>query len=197
MATEQMGRERTARRDDAVGAVAASAWQPPAHSPALKRHRAFLPRRGVLGLLFVAALSAAVAAAMIVSAGAGRRRRPPRSRRTTCAARSRASPPPWRRRTPRSSAGSRARRPAGVPQRRPARARRGAGDVPPAVPRQPHHGLRRPRPRRHRGALGAVTGTYELSRAGRDGAGGGIVFGVKRERGEPKVALIAAEPGSS
>ncbi|HVE68519.1 MAG TPA: serine/threonine-protein kinase, partial [Solirubrobacteraceae bacterium] len=42
------------------------AWHPPANAPALKRHRAFLPRRGALGLLFVAALSASVAAVMVV-----------------------------------------------------------------------------------------------------------------------------------
>jgi serine/threonine-protein kinase len=198
MATEHMGRERTARRDDAVGAVAASAWQPPAHSPALKRHRAFLPRRGVLGLLFVAALSAAVAAAMIVSAGAGET--------STSATLSeddvRGAVEGFAAAVAEEDAAKLGRVLARDVQRVfPSDAQRGRAAVLATYRRQ----FRGNRITGYDvrdldvtgGRSGRVTGTYELSRAGRDGAGGGIVFGVKRERGEPKVALIAAEPGSS
>jgi serine/threonine-protein kinase len=45
------------------------------------------------------------------------------------------------------------------------------------------------------GRAGRASGRYELSREGRDAAGGEIVFGVTRERGRPKIALIAAKPG--
>ena len=44
------------------------------------------------------------------------------------------------------------------------------------------------------GRDGRAAGTYELRRGGRDATGGRIVLGVKRERGQAKVALIAAEP---
>jgi hypothetical protein len=46
------------------------------------------------------------------------------------------------------------------------------------------------------GRAGRAAGRYELRRGGRDATGGRIVLGVKRERGEPKVALIAAQPGA-
>jgi hypothetical protein len=178
--------------------VAASAWQPPAHSPALKRHRAFLPRRGVLGLLFVAALSAAVAAAMIVSAGAGET--------STSATLSeddvRGAVEGFAAAVAEEDAAKLGRVLARDVQRVfPSDAQRGRAAVLATYRRQ----FRGNRITGYDvrdldvtgGRSGRVTGTYELSRAGRDGAGGGIVFGVKRERGEPKVALIAAEPGSS
>jgi hypothetical protein len=44
------------------------------------------------------------------------------------------------------------------------------------------------------GRAGRASGRYTLARAGRDPVGGTIVFGVTRERGKPKVALIAARP---
>ena len=44
------------------------------------------------------------------------------------------------------------------------------------------------------GRAGRVEGNYELRRGGRSATGGRIVLGVKRERGQAKVALIAAEP---
>ncbi len=44
------------------------------------------------------------------------------------------------------------------------------------------------------GRSGRASGTYKLSRQGRDDTGGRIVLGVKRSRGEPRVALIAADP---
>ena len=46
------------------------------------------------------------------------------------------------------------------------------------------------------GRAGRAEGTYELRRGGEDPTGGRIVLGVKRERGRPKVALIAAQPGA-
>ena len=44
-------------------------WQPPEHAPALSRRRAWIPRRGALGLLAVVAISTSVAVAMIVRDG--------------------------------------------------------------------------------------------------------------------------------
>ena len=44
------------------------------------------------------------------------------------------------------------------------------------------------------GRAGRAEGRYELRRVGRDAAGGDIVFGVTRERGRTKIALIAAKP---
>jgi serine/threonine-protein kinase len=44
------------------------------------------------------------------------------------------------------------------------------------------------------GPAGRATGTYRLERRGRPAVGGRIVFGVRRERGRPKIALIAATP---
>jgi serine/threonine-protein kinase len=46
------------------------------------------------------------------------------------------------------------------------------------------------------GDAGRAEGAYSLERTGRDSVGGRIVFGVKRERGRAKIALIAATPGS-
>jgi serine/threonine-protein kinase len=45
------------------------------------------------------------------------------------------------------------------------------------------------------GRVGRASGRYTLSRAGRPPVGGRIVFGVVRERGRPRIALIAATPG--
>ncbi|MGH2968200.1 MAG: hypothetical protein ACRDK0_03925, partial [Solirubrobacteraceae bacterium] len=45
------------------------------------------------------------------------------------------------------------------------------------------------------GRAGRASGRYTLERTGRDDTGGSIVLGVKRERGQPKIALIAARPG--
>jgi Protein kinase domain len=46
------------------------------------------------------------------------------------------------------------------------------------------------------GEAGRATGSYEVVRAGRSPITGDIVFGVVREAGRPKIALIAAEPTS-
>jgi hypothetical protein len=44
------------------------------------------------------------------------------------------------------------------------------------------------------GRAGRAAGRYELRRGGQEPTGGELVLGVKRERGRPKVALIAARP---
>jgi Protein kinase domain len=46
------------------------------------------------------------------------------------------------------------------------------------------------------GDAGRATGSYEVTRAGRPPITGDIVFGVVRQAGTPKIALIAAEPTS-
>ena len=46
------------------------------------------------------------------------------------------------------------------------------------------------------GRAGRASGTYKVDRDGGDPYEGQIVFGVIRERGEPRIQLIAAEPRS-
>jgi hypothetical protein len=46
------------------------------------------------------------------------------------------------------------------------------------------------------GDAGRATGSYEVNRAGRAPITGDIVFGVVRQAGTPRIALIAAEPTS-
>ena len=46
------------------------------------------------------------------------------------------------------------------------------------------------------GRGGRASGTYHVERDGGDGYDGSIVFGVVRERGEPRIALIAFTPSS-
>jgi Protein kinase domain len=46
------------------------------------------------------------------------------------------------------------------------------------------------------GDAGRATGSYEVTRAGRPPITGDIVFGVVRQAGKPRIALIAAEPTS-
>jgi Protein kinase domain len=46
------------------------------------------------------------------------------------------------------------------------------------------------------GDAGRATGSYEVTRAGRAPITGDIVFGVVRQAGTPRIALIAAEPTS-
>jgi hypothetical protein len=46
------------------------------------------------------------------------------------------------------------------------------------------------------GRVGRVTGTYHVDRKAGDPYDGTIVFGVVRERGEPRIKLIAARPES-
>jgi hypothetical protein len=46
----------------------------------------------------------------------------------------------------------------------------------------------------HGGRVGRASGSYRVSRKGRDAIEGRIVFGVVRDRGQPRIALIAVTP---
>jgi hypothetical protein len=46
------------------------------------------------------------------------------------------------------------------------------------------------------GRVGRATGNYHVDRKGGSPYEGHIVFGVIRERGEPRIQLIAARPAS-
>ncbi len=46
------------------------------------------------------------------------------------------------------------------------------------------------------GRAGRASGTYRVEREGRDAIEGRIVFGVVRDRGQPRIALIAVTPAS-
>ena len=46
------------------------------------------------------------------------------------------------------------------------------------------------------GTAGRASGDYRVDRDGEDPIQGHIVFGVVRDRGEPRIALIAATPRS-
>ena len=170
-------------------------WEPPAHAPALTRRRTWVPRRGVLGLLAVSALSAGVAATMIVrdgpsAAGAGVQLSGGEVRDAADA-----------------FAGAIASEDAGALSRVLAR------DVKRVFPGDSQRGRAavlatyRGQFRGNEitgyelsdldvegGRAGRAAGRYELRRGGQDATGGRIVLGVKRERGQPKVALIAAQP---
>ena len=170
-------------------------WEPPPHAPALKRRRAWVPHRGVLGLLAVATLSAAVAAAMIASDGSGGSSG--NLQLSTGEVRDAAD----------TFANAIASEDAGTLSRVLAR------DVKRVFPGDSQRG-RAAVLATYRGQFkgneitgyelsdldvsggrdGRAAGTYELRRGGRDATGGRIVLGVKRERGRAKVALIAAQP---
>jgi serine/threonine-protein kinase len=170
-------------------------WQPPEHAPALSRKRGFSPRRGALGLLAVAAISTSVAAVMIVrdggTASAG-------TQLSTGEVRDAAD----------AFADALASEDAGALSRVLAR------DVKRVFPADSQRGRAavlatyRGQFRGNEitgydlsdlevsgGRAGRAEGSYELRRGGQDPTGGRIVLGVKRERGRPKVALIAAQPG--
>ena len=173
-----------------------TAWKPPEHSPALKRHRG-LPRRGPFALLFVAALSASVAAVMLV----------------------RQEPDPVGAVTAQLSDGD-------VRDAVDGFERAIASEDAAALNRVITRDVKRVFPgdsqagrasvlATYRGQFrgneisdyeisdvdasggrsGRATGEYTLKRAGRDDTGGRLILGVKRERGRPKIALIAADPG--
>jgi serine/threonine-protein kinase len=174
-----------------------SAWEPPGHAPALKRHSAFIPRRGMLGLLFVAALSATVAAVMLAGVGGGGGDDPAAP----------LSADEVREAVDGFEAAVAAENPAAL-------SRVLARDVKRVFPSDSQRGRSavvetyQVQFRQNEitgysigdldvsgGRSGRASGRYELSRAGQDATGGSIVLGVKRERGRPRVALIAAEPG--
>jgi hypothetical protein len=172
-------------------------WQPPEHAPALKTRRAWVPRRGALGLLAVAAISTSVAAYMLVSDGGGVAGAS--TQLTNGDVREAAD----------AFANAIASEDAAALSRVLAR------DVKRIFPEDSQRGRAavlatyRNQFRGNEitgyelsdldvtgGRAGRAAGRYELRRGGRDATGGAIVLGVKRERGRPKVALIAAEPGA-
>ena len=170
-------------------------WEPPVHAPVLKRRRAWKPRRGALGLLTVAAISTAVAAVMIVRDGG------------TAGASSQLSTGEVREAAD-AFASAIASEDSGALSRLLAR------DVKRVFPSDSQRG-RAAVLATYRGQFngneitgydlsdldvgggraGRAEGRYELRRGGQDPTGGTIVLGIKRERGQAKVALIAAEPG--
>jgi serine/threonine-protein kinase len=170
-------------------------WQPPEHAPALSRRRAWIPRRGALGLLAVVAISTSVAAAMIVRDGG------------TAAAGTQLSSGDVRDAAD-AFAKAIASEDAGALSRVLAR------DVKRVFPADSQRGRAavlatyRGQFRGNEitgydlsdldvsaGRAGRAAGRYELRRGGEKPTGGEIVLGVKRERGRAKVALIAAQPG--
>ena len=173
------------------------AWAPPPRAPAVKRHRAFVPRRGALGLLFVATLSAGVAALMIVRAG------PETASSTTTrlsegdvrsAVDGFASAISSEDTVALSSVLTR-----DVQRVFPADSQRGRAAVLATYKGQFRGneitGYEISDLDASGGRAGRASGRYELRRAGRAAAGGSIVLGIRRERGKPKIALIAANPG--
>ena len=170
-------------------------WEPPVHAPALKRRRAWKPRRGALGLLTVAAISTAVAAVMIVRDGG------------TAGASSQLS-------TGEVRDAADAFASAIASEDSAALSHLLARDVKRVFPADSQRG-RAAVLATYRGQFsgneitgydlsdldvgggraGRAEGRYELRRGGQDPTGGTIVLGIKRERGQAKVALIAAEPG--
>jgi hypothetical protein len=193
--TTAMPTELLARTARGPEAPVEDPWEPPAHAPALKRRRAWTPHRGMLGLLAVAALSAAVAAAMIVRDGSG-----------GSGGRLQLSNGEVRDATD-AFADAIASEDSGALSQVLAR------DVKRVFPGDSQRG-RTAVLATYRGQFkgneitgyelsdldvsggrdGRAAGTYELRRGGRSATGGRIVLGVKRERGQAKVALIAAEP---
>jgi hypothetical protein len=170
---------------------------PPEHAPVLKRHRAWVPRRGALGLLLVATVSAAVAALMLMQDG-------PSNASSAGAQLTEGDV--------RDAVGSFAGAIASeddaalsrvltrdVQRVFPGDSQRGRADVLATYEGQFRSneisGYEIKDVDASGGRAGRASGRYELRRAGRDAAGGQIVLGVRRERGKPKIALIAAKPG--
>jgi hypothetical protein len=171
-------------------------WEPPEHAPALSRRRGWAPRRGALGLLAVAALSTSVAAVMIVrdggTAGANTQLSTGEVREAADAFASAIAS---------EDAGALSRVLArDVKRVFPEDSQRGRSDVLATYRGQFRGneitGYELSDLDVSGGRAGRAAGSYELRRGGRDATGGTIVLGVKRERGRPKVALIAAEPGA-
>jgi len=172
-------------------------WKPPEHAPALSRRRGFSPRRGALGLIAVAAISTSVAAVMIVRGEGG-----------TAGASTQLS-------TGEVRDAADAFADAIASEDAAALSRVLARDVKRVFPADSQRG-RAAVLATYRGQFsgneitgydlsdldvsggraGRAEGSYELRRGGEDPTGGRIVLGVKRERGRPKVALIAAQPGA-
>ena len=190
MPTELLGREPAPERVQ-------TDWQPPEHAPALKRRHRRAPRRGALGLLAVAAISASVAAVMLVEQGGG-----------TAGASVQLSTGEVRDAADDFAKAIGSEDPGAlsrvlardVKRVFPEDSQRGRGDVLATYRSQFRGneitGYELSDLAVDGGRAGRAAGRYELRRGGRDATGGTIVIGVKRERGEAKVALIAAEPGA-
>jgi ketosteroid isomerase-like protein len=172
-------------------------WSAPGHSPVLKRHRAWVPRRGALGLLVVAAISTSVAAFMLMQNGPS----------NASSAGVQLSEDDVRHAVD-DFAGAVASEDGAALSRVltrdvqrvfPGDSQRGRANVLATYEGQFRgneiSGYEISDIDASGGRAGRVSGRYELRRAGRDPAGGRIVLGVRRERGKPKIALIAANPG--
>ena len=171
-------------------------WQPPEHAPALTRKRGVSPRRGALGLLAVAALSTSVAVYMLFggdggTAGASAQLSTGEVRDAADAFASAIA----------SEDGAALSRVLARDVKRvfPADSQRGRAAVLATYRGQFEDneitGYDLSDLDVSGGRAGRAEGSYELRRGGEDPTGGRIVLGVKRERGRPKVALIAAQPG--
>ena len=187
------GPPRTERGPDAPPS---KEWDAPKHAPALKRRRAWVPRRGAILLLLVATISASVAALMLArndpqnAASASAQLSESDVREAVdgfAAAVSKEDPAALSRVLTRD-----------VQRVFPSDSQRGRADVLSTYENQ----FRGNRITGYKitdesvsgGRAGRASGRYELQRAGRDSTGGSIVLGVRRERGKPKIALIAAQP---
>jgi tRNA A-37 threonylcarbamoyl transferase component Bud32 len=174
----------------------ADSWEPPEHAPALKRHQAW-PRRGALALLAGAAASAVVAAVLIVQAGPELASSDTTGPLTEGDVRSAVEGFSAAVATEDSSALSRvlAR---DVQRVFPSDTQQGRSVVLDTYRTQFRgndiSGYEVQDLSASGGRAGRASGRYELARAGRDETGGEIVFGVTRERGRPKISLIAATP---
>jgi serine/threonine-protein kinase len=184
---------RTAR---GPSAPPVDAWEPPAHAPALKRHVAW-PRRAGLALLAGAAATATVAAILLVQAGPELASSETTGPLTEGDVRSAVEG--FSDAVASEDAAALSRVLARDVQRVfPSDTQKGRGVVLDTYVSQ----FRGNRISGYEvedlsvsgGRAGRASGRYELSREGRDATGGEIVFGVTRERGRPKIALIAATP---
>lgn len=185
-----------ARTERGPEAPPSKEWDAPEHAPSLKRHRGWAPRRGAIGLLLVATISASVAALMLS------------------------------RNDPQNAASASAQlTDSDVRDAVDGFASAISSEDPAALSRVLTRDVQRVFPgdsQRGRAAVlgtyesqfrgnditgydikdadvsggraGRAAGRYELRRTGRGATGGSIVLGVRRERGRAKIALIAAQP---
>jgi Protein kinase domain len=170
-------------------------WDAPAHAPMLRRHRAWVPRRGALALLLVATISVSVAAYMLYRDGP-----------TNASANAQLTSGDVRDAVDSFACAIASEDPAAlsrvlakdVQRVFPSDSQRGRAAVLATYATQFRGnqitGYDITNVDASGGRAGRATGRYELRRSGRDATGGSIVIGVRRERGKPKIALIAAQP---
>ena len=172
-----------------------TAHQPQATLPLGDRPRRWLRRRAARALAVLGLGAAAAAIALWATAGDALdpQRSPARRCPTARSSRScRTSPTPTARRTrPRSAGCSRATPSASCPARASAAAPRCSAPTAP-VHRLADAQLRVARPSVSGGATGRASGRYVATYAGEPDVTGTITFGVLRDRGEPRIALISA-----